>query len=109
MSVRERIKEVGVLKTLGFTNQGILSIILGESAVISLVGGAVGVVLAALLTVSVRKTVSLYQPALHDMAVSAPIGLLCIALALVIGLVSAFVPAWNAARTNILDSLRYSG
>jgi putative ABC transport system permease protein len=109
MSVRERIKEVGVLKTLGYTTQGILSIILEEAAVISVIGGVVGVLLAELLILFVRKTVALYQPALHDMAISIPVGLICVALALVIGLASSFVPAWNAARTNILDSLRYAG
>jgi putative ABC transport system permease protein len=109
MSVRERIKEVGVLKTLGYTSEGILSIVLEEAAVISLIGGVVGVGLAELLTLSVRKTFGLYQPQLADMSISLPVGLICLALALVIGLVSSFVPAWNAARTNILDSLRYTG
>lgn len=109
MSVRERIKEVGVLKTLGYTSEGILSIVLEEAGVISLIGGVVGILLAELLILLVRKTVALYQPALHDMAISLPVGLICVALALVIGLASSFVPAWNAARTNILDSLRYSG
>jgi putative ABC transport system permease protein len=69
----------------------------------------VGILLAELLILFVRKTVALYQPALHDMAISIPVGLICVGLALVIGLASSFVPAWNAARTNILDSLRYSG
>jgi putative ABC transport system permease protein len=109
MSVRERIKEVGVLKTLGYTSEGILSIVLEEAAVISLIGGVVGVGLAELLTLSVRKTFGLYQPQLADMSISLSVGLICLALALVIGLVSSFVPAWNAARTNILDSLRYTG
>jgi len=36
-------------------------------------------------------------------------GLIGIGVAAFIGLISSFVPAWNAARTNILDSLRYSG
>ncbi|MBL8231878.1 MAG: FtsX-like permease family protein, partial [Bryobacterales bacterium] len=43
MSVRERVKEVGVLKTLGFTNGKVLSILLGESIVISILGGSIGV------------------------------------------------------------------
>src|SRR5438552_7451718 len=47
MSVRERIREVGILKTLGFTPGAILSIVLGESALISIVGGALGCLLAA--------------------------------------------------------------
>src|SRR5262249_39726619 len=42
MSVRERIREVGILKTLGFTPTEILGIILSEAAVISLIGGALG-------------------------------------------------------------------
>jgi putative ABC transport system permease protein len=109
MSVRERIKEVGVLKTLGYTPQGILSIVLEEAAVISLIGGVVGVLLAELLILTVRKTVALYQPGLHDMAISIPVALICLALSVMIGLASSFVPAWNAARTNILDSLRYAG
>src|SRR5260370_12154600 len=39
MSVRERVREIGVLKTLGFTRESILGIILGESVVISVIGG----------------------------------------------------------------------
>jgi putative ABC transport system permease protein len=42
MSVRERIREVGVLKTLGYTNGSVLGIILGEAAVLSLLGGLLG-------------------------------------------------------------------
>jgi ABC-type antimicrobial peptide transport system permease subunit len=37
------------------------------------------------------------------------VALICLGVALFIGVVSSFVPAFNAARTNILDSLRYSG
>src|SRR5207302_2216166 len=43
MSVRERIREVGILKTLGFSNGAVLGIILGEAAVIALLGGVVGI------------------------------------------------------------------
>ncbi len=45
MSVRERIREVGIMKTLGFPNGSILGIILGEAAMISVIGGAVGILL----------------------------------------------------------------
>lgn len=109
MSVRERIKEVGVLKTLGYTNSGVLTIILGEAGAISLIGGAVGIGLAMMLTAGVRKTVALYQPGLADLGITPAVGIACLALALLIGLISSFIPAWNAARTNILDSLRYAG
>src|SRR5205823_6589975 len=55
MSVRERIKEVGVLKTLGFTNNSILGIIIGEAVTISLIGGVIGLILASGLTILVGQ------------------------------------------------------
>src|SRR5579863_852778 len=42
MSVRERVREVGVLKTLGFTSSAVLGLILGEAALISFAGGTIG-------------------------------------------------------------------
>jgi len=109
MSVRERIKEVGVLKTLGFNNDAILGIIIGEAISISLIGGIIGLILASILSVGVGKAAGDTLPQLHDMNVTPMTGLIGIGVAAFIGLISSFVPAWNAARTNILDSLRYSG
>ena len=109
MSVRERIKEVGILKTLGFNNDAILGIIIGEAITISLLGGVIGLALAAILSVGVGKAAGDTLPQLHDMNVTPVTGLIGIGVAAFIGLISSFVPAWNAARTNILESLRYSG
>ncbi len=109
MSVRERIKEVGVLKTLGFTNEAILGIIIGEAATIGLIGGVVGVVLASVVTGVVGKAGETYFNQLHALSITPGVGAICLAVALLIGVVSSFIPAFNAARTNILDSLRYAG
>ena len=109
MSVRERIKEVGVLKTLGFTNEAILSIIIGEAISISLIGGILGLVLASILTVGVGKVGQNFVAQLHGLSMTPVTALIALGVALFIGFVSSFVPAWNASRTNILDSLRYSG
>jgi putative ABC transport system permease protein len=109
MSVRERIKEVGVLKTLGFTNASILGIIIGEAATIALIGGIAGVLLASVVTVFVGRVAELFNAQLHGLSVTAPVALVCIAVALLIGVISSFIPAFNASRTNILDSLRYAG
>jgi ABC-type lipoprotein release transport system permease subunit len=49
MSVRERVREVGVLKTLGFTNGAILGLVLGEACAISVIGGAIGYAISMLL------------------------------------------------------------
>ncbi len=109
MSVRERIKEVGVLKTLGFTNNTILGLIIGEAMAIALIGGIIGTVFAAGLSLVVAQAGSAVIPQLRNLAITPLTGLVCVALALLLGLVSSFIPAWNAARTNILDSLKYSG
>jgi len=110
MAVRERIREVGILKTLGFTPGAILGIVLGESAVISLVGGAIGCILAAgMCSLVSHSPGGNFFPALKTLGISPVIGLICLGVALLIGIASSFLPAWGASRTTILDSLRYSG
>ena len=110
MSVRERVGEVGIMKTLGFTQGNILGIILGESAVISLIGGAIGCLLAAFLCQGVAHSPGAsYIQALKSLAITPMIAVICLGVSLFIGLVSSVFPAWGAARTSILDSLRYSG
>jgi len=56
MSVRERVREVGVLKTLGFSNRAVLGMVLGEAVAISLAGGGIGFLLSTLLTSGVRHS-----------------------------------------------------
>ncbi len=109
MSVRERIKEVGVLKTLGFTNGAVLGIVVGEAIFIALIGGIIGLLLASLLTAGVTKSGAGAMLQVNSLTITPFTAVVCLAIALLIGLISSFVPAWNAARTNILDSLRYSG
>lgn len=110
MSVRERIREVGILKTLGFTPGAILGIVLGESAVISIIGGAIGCLLAAgMCSVVAHSPGGNFMPALKTLGISPLVGLGCVGVALAIGLLSSFVPAWSASRTSILEALRFSG
>jgi putative ABC transport system permease protein len=110
MSVRERIKEVGVLKTLGFTNDAILGMIIAEAMTIALIGGVIGLGLAWVLAIGVRHGAgNAGIGGLQHLSLTSVTALISLGVAAFIGLVSSFVPAWNAARTNILDSLRYSG
>jgi putative ABC transport system permease protein len=109
MSVRERIKEVGVLKTLGFNNDAILGIIIGEAITIAIIGGVIGLVFAEVLTAGVGKAAGTFMPQLRDLSVTPFTALVALGVAVFVGFVSSFIPAWNAAHTNILDSLRSSG
>ena len=110
MSVRERIREVGILKTLGFSPRAILGIVLGESAVISLIGGLIGCVLASGMCWLVAHSPSgNFMASLKTLSITPLVALASLAVALLIGLASSFLPAWGASRTTILDSLRYTG
>lgn len=108
MSVRERIREVGVLKTLGFTPRAILGIIVAEAAFISLIGGAIGCGLAWMMCAVVRHAPAFIMQ-LKTLTIVPPVAAACLLIALLIGVVSSMIPAWNASRTSILDALRYSG
>jgi putative ABC transport system permease protein len=99
MSVRERIEEIGILRTLGYTSGTILFLILGEVGVLALLGGAVGLLFAFGLTDVVR----------HGLSITPDVAGALLALAFLVGIISSFVPAYNASRTSILESLRNSG
>lgn len=106
MSVRERVREVGIMKVLGFTRGIILSIILSEAVLVSLIGGVLGVLLASLLTGAVRNMPGMFLDQLKHLALTPSVALLCLAIAGFIGLVSAFIPAFQASRISILEALR---
>lgn len=107
MSVRERVREVGVLKTLGFTQQKILGLLLGESLAISLIGGALGLLLAHGLTKVLAAGLATFIPP-DQMAIRLPVFLTLLGISVFIGLLSSAIPAWNASRTSILDALRFT-
>ena len=110
MSVRERIREVGILKTLGFSPRAILGIILGEAAVISLIGGLLGSLLASgMCSMISHSPAANFMSGLSSLGITPVVGALSLGVALLIGLASSFVPAWGASRTTILDALRYAG
>ena len=105
MSVRERVREVGVLKTLGFTPGTILGLILGEAVAISVAGGAVGYLISTVLLKGVQRSpMGGFLPALR--VIDPVIAAVCILLAGLIGLVSSLVPAMGASRAPIVEALR---
>jgi putative ABC transport system permease protein len=105
MSVRERVREVGVLKTLGFTRPAILGMILGESVSLAVVGGAIGLGIAAGLCSLLRMAPG-FVGQLKTLSIHPPVALACLGAAVVIGLVSSAVPAWSASGTPIVEALR---
>jgi putative ABC transport system permease protein len=107
MSVRERMREVGIMKTLGFTPSAILGIVLGEATIMALMGGAFGCGLAGILCTAIRYApASLQAP--KGLRVTPMITALSLLIALLIGLVSALLPALSASRTPIAVALRHT-
>jgi putative ABC transport system permease protein len=108
MSVRERIREVGILKTLGYTPGTILGMVLGEAAILSLVGGLAGCFLAWLLTIVVRHAPA-FAIEMKTLTLLPPVAAVLLLIAVLVGVLSSLIPAWSASRTNILECMRYSG
>jgi putative ABC transport system permease protein len=101
-AVRERTSELAVLKTLGFSDHGLLAMVLAESVLLVLLGGVIGIGLATVLIpgVSANSGGMLNLP-----TVGTNSWLLGIALMLAIGVVVGAIPAWRAMRLNIVDAL----
>ncbi|MBV8753562.1 MAG: FtsX-like permease family protein [Pseudonocardiales bacterium] len=102
MAVRERTREIGVLKTLGFSRVRILRLILGESLMLALLGGLPGLGLAALTAVSLRMSSSSLFSAL---VLTPDIALTAVVLMFAFGLVTGLAPALSAFRLKIVTSL----
>jgi putative ABC transport system permease protein len=105
MSIRERTREVAVLKTLGFTRKTILSLFVGEAVVLALVGGIAGSLVAFVLGAGAAKTGG-FAGALK---VDPPTMLIAWAAAACMGFVSALVPSYTASRLGIVEGLRHIG
>jgi len=108
MSVRERIREVGVLKTLGFTSRAIMGIIVAEAAFIGVAGGIVGCIFASLLCAALRQAPA-YLQIVSGLRLESYVIAVSLLIAALIGVVSSFVPAWSASRTKIVEALKFSG
>lgn len=108
MSIRERTREVAVLKTLGFTRQSILRLYLGEAVLVALTGGALGC-LSAFLLVAVLKNAPGLGMFFAGMKVTPPTLLVAIVVSGMVGLLSAVFPAYHAAKLDIVEGLRYLG
>ena len=108
MSVRSRTREVALLKTLGFTRQRVLSIFVSESVALSVAGGTLGILAAVpVIWFLTRSFIALGVPL--AMKVNMPTAGLSLLVALSLGLVSGYLPAFNASRMNIVEGLRHIG
>jgi putative ABC transport system permease protein len=102
-AIRERTNELAVLKTLGFPDGRILWMVLAESVLIAVAGGATGLALSYALITGAGDPTGGLLPAFYFPTQSVLLG---IVLVLVLGLGSGLLPAWQAGRLRIVDALR---
>lgn len=101
-AVRERIPELAVLKTIGFSNRTVLTLVLAESVLLLLLGGAIGMALASVVVDGVRAA---RGPELPLASLDAAIWLEALGLMVAIGLVVGALPAMRGMRLRIVDAL----
>jgi putative ABC transport system permease protein len=106
MSVRERTREVAVLRTLGFTRGSVLTLLLSESVAISLIGGLIGIAFGT-VAISFMARPGMGMPV--SMHMTAATALVVMLVAAFVGVVSGLIPSYRASHLGIVDALRHIG
>jgi putative ABC transport system permease protein len=104
MSIRERRREVAVMRSMGFSSNALLAMLLGESVILSTAGGLIGCATAYLVlkfglpAFNLNTIPMLPRLIVYGTGVAATMGIVC-----------ALIPALSTARGNIVESLRKVG
>ena len=108
MSIRERTREVALLKTLGFTRGAVLGLFMSEAVTLAAAGGLLGAIGASgiIFMMAHSPQMGLFLTGVKPNAATI---LVAILVGATVGLISSFVPAYNASRRNIVEGLRHIG
>jgi len=107
MSVFERTREIGLLRAVGWGRRRVLTLILGESLALSLVGGVLGSALGVGAVLAIRQTISVLSVFGSD--ISPDLFVRAFGTVTLLGLVGGAYPAWWASHLLPLEALRYQG
>jgi len=107
-AVAQRVGEIGTLRALGFQRNAVLIAFLLESLLLSLVGGAIGLFAAAWMQAVDISTTNFqtFSELAFQFKLTPTIVVQTLLFSLGMGFIGGFIPAWRAARMNIVDSLR---
>ena len=106
-SVIERTKEIGVMKAIGATNYNVMEIFLVESALLGMIGGAVGVAIGFLLSQVITIFAGQILPVTFQAVVTPEMVALSLFFSVAVGVISGLWPARRAAKLQPVEALRY--
>lgn len=106
-SVLEKTKEIGIMKAIGAKNSDIMLIFLCNAAMISLVGGIIGILLGTAAVQLILLLISIKMNVPFEFALSLKGTLIATLVSIVVGLIAGLVPAKNASELKPVDALRY--
>jgi putative ABC transport system permease protein len=106
-SVLERIKEIGIMKSVGAKNSDILTLFLAESALLGLVGGIIGVIIGLALAYAAASGISTAFGGLEfSISLNVPFLIFAALFSVFVGTISGVFPALQASKLNPVDALR---
>jgi ABC-type antimicrobial peptide transport system permease subunit len=107
MAVFERTREIGVLRAVGWPGLQVLGMILGESLIVSLAGGVLGIAIGYLMLAALSGPLAAYGAS--TASVGSTLLVQAVGTVLFLGLIGGLIPAWRASRLQPVEALRYEG
>lgn len=108
MGVRERVREYGIMRAVGFMPKHVVVLVVGEAAFLGIVGGLLGVLIAipvimVLIGPFLEQNMSIFFPIFR---MNASTAVIAVAIAVVLGALAGVLPALQASRLNVIEALR---
>jgi putative ABC transport system permease protein len=105
-AIRERTGEIAVMKTLGFTSPRIARIVVGETLLLAVIGGGLGMLVGWVLLTAGREVLGGFSPFFGSLRFSPEVLWPALGLMVALGAITGAIPAWNAMRVNVITAFR---
>ncbi len=105
-TVKERTKEIGLMKAIGFKGKNIMSQLILEGIAIGIIGGVIGIIIGVIFGPTISKALLPNSDVFATMTPSYIIILLFLGLTIFLAVVGTIYPAWQASRKSPMEAMR---